>query len=110
MFASGAELAFLGDRSQKFAAQERTIRKTRRAPLPFRREPRRVAPGQLHQRRLFASYRITGFGSESGRASGTYTPESISQERASILIFTRYCSNHGVVVAVSDNDFVQAQR
>jgi len=53
---------------------------------------------------------LQDFGSESGRASGTYTPESISQERASILIFTRYCSNHGVVVAVSDNDFVQAQR
>jgi len=30
-----------------------TIRKTRRAPLPFRRKPRRVDPGQLNQRRLF---------------------------------------------------------
>jgi hypothetical protein len=31
-----------------------TIRKTRRAPLPFRRKPLRIDPGHLHQRRLFA--------------------------------------------------------
>jgi hypothetical protein len=31
-----------------------TIRKTRRALLPFRRKPRRIDPGHLHQRRLFA--------------------------------------------------------
>jgi len=30
------------------------IPKIRRAALPFRRKPRRVDPGQLHQRRLFA--------------------------------------------------------
>jgi len=28
----------------------------------------------------------------------------------SILSFARYCSHHLVVVAVGDNDFVQAQR
>ena len=30
------------------------IRKTLRAVAPFRRKPRRVDPGQLHQRRFFA--------------------------------------------------------
>jgi hypothetical protein len=37
-------------------------------------------------------------------------PTASTTNIVSILIFTRYCSHYRVVVAVGDNDFVQAQR